>query len=407
MLAADRISNTEIAAEVGLNRNQVGIWRKRWQLSFDALIDTQCRESHAALERLIEEVLSDAPRSGAPPTFTAEQVTQILAVACEHPELSHRPVTNWTPRELTDEVIKRGIVESISISQVARYLEQADLQPHKTQQWLTTKEKDPQVFQQQVETVCQAYLDAPALYFQTNTHTVSVDEMTGIQALERSAPTLPMRPGQVERREFEYIRHGTLCLIGNWHVVTGQMIAPTIGPTRTEADYQQHIANTVATDPDANWRFIQDNLNTHCSESLVRWVADVEGIDPQSLGVKGKSGILKSMATRTEFLSDTRHRIHFIFLPKHTSWLNQIEIIFGIVNRRMLRRGNFTSIEDLEQKLRAFVSYFNKTFAKPFRWTYTGRPVKAVNLKRPKIWKQDWERKRQNRQIIAPMQHQL
>jgi len=389
-LAFHKSSNTDIAKEIGLSRKQVGLWRRRWQASFDALVDTQCRESHAALVRLIEDVLSDAPRSGAPPTYTAEQVTQILAIACEDPQLSKRPVTHWTPRELTDEAIQRGIVESISISQVARYLEQADLQPHKNQQWLNTKEKDSEAFQQQVETVCQAYLDAPQLYHRENTHTVSVDEMTGVQALERIAPTIPMKSGRPERFEFEYKRHGTLCLIANWHVVIGQMIAPTIGPTRKEEDFQKHVSRTVATDPDAGWRFMVDRLNTHCSESLVRWVADLEGLDPASLGKKGKFGILKSMASRTVFLSDTSHRVHFIYLPKHTSWLNQIEIIFSIVTRRVLRRGDFRSLEDLEERLRNFIDYFNRTFAKPFNWTYPGRPVKAVTLKRPKIWKAKW-----------------
>ena len=390
LMAFEGWSNQQIAADVGLNRNQVGIWRKRWQASFDALVVAESNLPHAAFRRLIEEVLSDAPRSGSPGKFSAEQVTQVLAVACEKPALSQRPINEWTSRELTDEVTQRGIVDSISSSQVARYLAQADLQPHRSDQWLTTKEKDPAVFQQQVEIVCQTYLDAPALYYQENTRTVSVDEMTGVQALERTAETIPMQPGKPERIEFEYTRHGTLCLIGNWDVVEGKMIAPTIGPTRTEKDFCQHITQTVATDPAATWRFVVDNLNTHCSESLVRYVAQVEEINPESLGKKGKSGILKSMQSRMEFLSDVSHRVHFIYLPKHSSWLNQIEIVFGIVQRRVLRRGNFKSLDDLEQRLWNFIGYFNRTFAQPFNWTFTGRPVKAANLNQPKTWKEKW-----------------
>ncbi len=322
--------NVTIAQALGLARKQVGRWRRRWQLSFDALVAIECHESPAALRRAIEDVLSDAPRSGSPGTFTAEQVTQILAVACESPELSGRPIDRWTHRELADEVIARGIVTSISISQVGRYLAQAELQPHRSKYWLTTKEKDPEVFEQQVQTVCQTYLEAPDLYFQENTYTVSVDEMPGIQALERIAKTIPMESGQVERIEFEYKRHGTLCLIGNWDVVQGQMIAPTIRMTRTEEDFMWHIHHTIQTDAQAGWVLVMDNLNTHCSETLVRYVARLEGIDESTLGQKGKSGILKSMATRQAFLSDRNHRIRFVYLPKHTSWLNQIEIVFGI-----------------------------------------------------------------------------
>lgn len=389
--------NVTIAQELGLARKQVGLWRRRWQQSFDALVAIECQETPATLRRAIEDVLSDAPRGGSPGTFTAEQVTQILAVACESLELSERPIDRWTHRELADEVIARGIVTSISISQVGRYLAQAELQPHRSKYWLNTKEKDPEVFAQQVQTVCQTYLEAPELYFQENTYTISVDEMPGIQALERIAKTIPMQSGQVERIEFEYKRHGTLCLIGNWDVVQGQMIASTIGMARTEEDFMWHIYHTVQTDAQARWVIIVDNLNTHCSESLVRYVARLEGIDPSTLGQKGKSGILKSMASRQAFLSDRNHRIRFVYLPKHTSWLNQIEIVFGIVGRRVVRRGNFTSLAALKERLLQFIDYFNRTFAQPFRWTYTGRPTTAETVKRPDTWKENWTSRRESR----------
>ena len=382
--------NVDIGKIAGLARKQVGVWRRRWQQSFDALVAIECRETQGELHRVIEDVLSDAPRSGSPGTFTAEQVTQILAVACEEPEQSGRPVDRWTHRELADEVIHRRIVPSISVSQVGRYLAQAELQPHRSKYWLNTKEKDPEVFQQQVETVCQTYLEAPALYFQENTHTVSVDEMPGVQALERVARTIPMQPGQPTRIEFEYKRHGTLCLTGNWDVVLGQMIAPTIGTTRTEEDFAWHIHNTVATDRTSAWVFVVDNLNTHCSESLVRYVARLEKIDENTLGKKGKCGVLKSMASRQAFLTERSHRIRFVYLPKHTSWLNQIEIVFGIVGRRAVRHGNFKSLTALKERLLDFIDYFNRTFAKPFRWTYTGRPITAETTKRPATWKESW-----------------
>jgi hypothetical protein len=167
----------------------------------------------------IEDVLSDAPRPGSPGTFTAQQVTQIIAIACEPPENSRRPITHWTGWEIADEAVKRGIVESISASQVNRYLRSAALQPQRSRYWLNTKEKDPEVFQAQVKVVCDTYLEASELYYQCNTHTVCTDEMTGAQALERIAETIPMQPGQPERIEFEYTRHGTVCLIGNFRRV--------------------------------------------------------------------------------------------------------------------------------------------------------------------------------------------
>jgi transposase len=394
-----------IATEVGLSRKQVGRWRRRWQQSFDALVAIECSEPQAMLRRTIEDILSDAPRSGSPGTYSAEQVTQIIALACEPPSQSGRPIETWTGRELADEAAQRGIVESISAGQVNRYLAEADLQPHRSKYWLNTTEKDPEVFDEQVQTVCNTYLEAPELYFQHNTHTVSVDEMTGVQALERNAKTIPMKPGQPARIEFEYTRHGTLCLIGNWHVVEGQMITPTIRPTRTEEDFLWHIFHTVETDPNAGWVFVADNLNTHCSESLVRYIAKLEGIDESTLGRKGKSGILKSMASRQAFLTDRDHRVRFVFLPKHTSWLNQIEIVFGIVSRRVLRHSNFKSTAELKQRLSDFIDYFNRTFAKPMRWTYTGRPVKNTLIKRAATWRQKWASRRKAEQTLAIVGH--
>ena len=202
---------------------------------------------------------------------------------------------------------------------------------------------------------------------------VSCDELTAIQALERAAPTRPMRPGQVERREFEYVRHGTLSLITNFEVASGQVLAPSIGPRRTEADFASHIAQTIDIDPQANWVFITDQLNIHQSESLVRLVAHRCEIADE-LGEKGKSGVLQSLLSRAAFLSDPSHRIQFVYVPKHTSWLNQVEIWLSILVRRVIKRGNFTSVDDLRAKIVAFIDYFNRT-AKPFRWTYTGRPL--------------------------------
>lgn len=241
--------------------------------------------------------------------------------------------------------------------------------------WLNSPDKreNPEEFARRSTAICDVYAAAPELHLQ-GTHTVCTDEKTGMQALERAAATLPMKPGQIERQEADYIRHGTQVLTGNFEVATGKVICPTIGDTRNEQDFAAHIAQTVASDPQAPWIFVVDQLNTHQSKTLVQLVATLCGIT-DCLGIKGESGILESMATRRDFLEDKTHRIHFVYTPRHASWLNQIEIWFSILARRVLRRGNFTSTANLREKLEAFIDYFNNTMAKVFKWTYKGKPL--------------------------------
>ncbi len=239
---------------------------------------------------------------------------------------------------------------------------------------MNTSEKDALRFSQQAEAGCLTYAQAIERY-QRGDHTVSIDEMTGIQALERTAPTKPARPGLVERREFEYIRPGTQTLIANFEVGLGQVLCPSLGDSRTEADFVAHIARTVATDPDAGWTFVLDQLNIHQSFGLVIWVAQQCQLT-DALGQKGKTGILATMASRAAFLTDPAHRIRFVYTPKHSSWLNQIELWFSILMRRLLKRASFVSIADLNQRILEFIAFFNRT-AKPFKWTYTGRPLCA------------------------------
>jgi hypothetical protein len=224
--------------------------------------------------------------------------------------------------------------------------------------------------------VCEVYRLAPERAARGE-RTLSIDEMTGVQALERAAPGLPVQPGKVARREFEYIRHGTRSFLINFDVASGQVGTPSCGATRTEADFAAHIRGTVESDPTAGkWHVVVDNLNTHCSASLVRYVAALEGLTGD-LGEKGRYGILHTMQTRADFLRDPTHRLVFHYTPKHASWLNQVEIWLGILVRKVLRRGSFTSVEDLQARVLAFIDYFNHTMAKPFKWTYQGKPLHA------------------------------
>jgi putative transposase len=199
--------------------------------------------------------------------------------------------------------------------------------------------------------------------------------MTGIQAKERHVPDLPMRPGKRERQEFEYIRHGTQTLIASFDVAHGRVVEAMVGETRTETDFVSHLQQLIASDPVPHkWHLVMECLNTHQSESLVRSIAQMEELE-QDLGIKGKSGIVQSMKTRAEFLSHPNHQIVFHFTPKHSSWLNQIEIWFSLLVRKLLRRESFTSKAMLKQRILQLIDYFNRTMAKPFKWTYKGKAL--------------------------------
>ena len=248
------------------------------------------------------------------------------------------------------------------------------MKPHLVRYWLTPAVDEQ--FDEKVADINELYQRAPEL-MEAGEAGVSTDELTGVQALERKHETLPMKSGYVEYQEFEYKRHGTQSFIVNFMVATGEIGTVSYGPTRNEADFLNHVQRTVEAHLEIRkWHFIVDNLNTHCSESLVNYVAEESDI-ADDLGVKGKSGVLQSMKSRAAFLTDSSHHIVFHYTPKHASWMNQIEIWFGILARKVLKRGNFSSIADLIRKVLAFIAYYNETMAKPFRWTYQGKALEA------------------------------
>jgi transposase len=243
---------------------------------------------------------------------------------------------------------------------------------------MTSKDKleDPERYEADVANICETYRNAPELHKQ-GAHVVCTDEKTGMQANERIHPTKTTKAGLTERLEIEYTRHGTKCLIANFDVVTGRIVTPTIGDTRTEDDFTAHIERTIDTDPEATWIFVVDQLNTHMSSSLVHLVAQRCNLDDELGRVRGH-GPLQNMKTRKAFLANPSHRIRFVYTPRHCSWLNQVEIWFSILVRRLLKRSSFTSTNDLQQRVSQFIEYFNTVLAKPFKWTYTGKPLQGA-----------------------------
>ena len=361
-----------VGIQLGKSHGFVRKWNLRvchqlsdWDISFSEKIKRQ---------KLLK-VFTDLPRTSGPKTYTAEQQCHVMATALKKPSECQREITHWTHVELADELNKTDLVKGISKSTVGRLLRQVDIRPHKSRYWLTPNIENKDEFHKEVNQVCELYKEVKAL-FEQDTVVVSVDEKTGIQALERIYPTKSTRPGLIERREFEYKRHGTLCLTPSFNVATGMIDAHTIDETRNEQDFVEHIKKTVKTSPKSQWIFIMDQLNTHKSESLVRWIAEQCQIDKE-LGTKGNDGILKDMKSRMAFLTNKDHRIRFVYTPKHCSWLNQVEIWFSILARKLLNRGTFSSIENLRLKLNRFIEYFNNNLAKPFKWTYEGKILQA------------------------------
>lgn len=369
-----KFNPSETARRLGCNREKAYRWYHRANKLL-VLLSEHPDMTDVELERFLRAFLKDNERSGAPLIYSPEQQCAIVAMASEKPRRYGVEADNWTHRELSMVANRDGISTSISASTVGRILNEADIKPHRSKYWEFPNIEDMDKFNERISEISSVYSNSTK-NLKKNIHTVSVDEKTGIQALERINPDKNALPGSIAKLEFEYKRHSTQALIPSFEVGTGKIIAHHIGATRTSEDFTLLIENTVKIDSEGTWIFVADQLNTHKSEELVKLIAEKLDIKDE-LGVKGKCGILKNLESRELFLSDKSHRIRFVYTPKHCSWMNQIEIWFGILTRKILRYGNFKSIDELKERIESFIEYYNQTMAKVFKWTYKGKLLQA------------------------------
>ena len=314
LMAAEGYTNRQIGEVVGLHYNQVGMWRQRYDDYGMAGLD-------------------DLERSGRPCVYDHDDVLLLVKlVTTEPPDGSAR----WTMEALAEAMAGHGV--PISASQCWRICEALDLKPWQVRSWMTSH--DPE-FWEKAGDVCGLYLNPPE-----NAVVWSVDEKSGMQAKSRVNPTKPAVPGAPTRREFEYRRHGTAVLFAGLDVHYGQVAGWVTDSTRTD-NFVEFLGDLVAqTPPGLDLHCIVDNLSTHTTPLVA------------------------------EFLVTNPH-VHLHFTPTHASWLNQIELFFSILERRLLRRGEFDSVDHLAERVIAFIKDYNRR-ATPFRWTYDGRPLRAA-----------------------------
>jgi transposase-like protein/transposase len=310
-----------VARRVGVHPRTVERWRDRFR-----------RQGVGGLH--------DKPRPGSPPKFAPVTRLELIALACE-PVERHEGKATRTIGELVDEAIGRRIVDGIGWSSYQRLLAESDLRPHRIQGWLHSP--DPQ-FREKVTEITALYLHPPA-----GAVVLSIDEKTGMQALERRFPDRPAAPGRRRRREFEYRRHGTQSLICAFEVHRGRIVAEC-GATRTADDLVRFMEQIAALYPTETVHVIWDNLNIHFDGLDQRWTA-----------------------------FNARHGQRFVFhyTPKHASWVNQVELFFSLLQRQCLREASFRSVEELRTAVLEFIAAWNRDRAHPFRWTFTGYPLQA------------------------------
>jgi hypothetical protein len=299
-----------------------------------------------------------------PGVFPPVERLTVVTLASSQTTEQQQSDSSWTLDNLAFQILRDAHHRDMSRSTIGRILAEADLKPHRSQYWLNSHDPD---FDDKAKNICQLYLDAPRLY-EEGRLVFSSDEKTGMQILQRKYPTRPAQPGCIEKREFEYIRHGTRALLTTFCVPTGQVVW-NLGQTRTSVDWVRHLDHVATQFPHLKrFDWIVDNLNTHWSLDVCRWVANRSGI---SCDVKA----LESGQQRRAFLSEPSHKHVFHFTPIHGSWLNQVELFFSVLSRRFLKRGDFASAADFEERLNRWLMSYNRDHAHPYRWTYTGEPL--------------------------------
>jgi transposase len=318
LLAADGVGNEEIARRLSITDDTARKWRGRF-----------------AASRSLKS-LADRPRSGRPAQVPVAVRCQLVKLACERVDEEQAPFRDvWTHNAL-GLALAEETGWYLSLTEIGRILRTADLRPHRMRLWLHSPDPD---FRAKVEAVCRLYTEPPA-----GATVLCVDEKTSIQALSRRFPGRPAAPGRLGRFEFEYKRHGTVTLLAALDVRTGKIYGECRA-RRTAADLLEYMEAVARRYPTGAVYIVWDNLNIHHGQRWERFNAAHGG------------------------------RFHFVHTPKHASWVNQIEIWFGILQRRILRRGHFTTKAALVERIDGFIAYWNRHEAHPFNWKFRGKFV--------------------------------
>jgi hypothetical protein len=296
--------------------------------------------------------------------FPPSEQVDVVSIASSRPADYGGTATRWSLDDIAATILNEAHARAMSRATIWRVLNDADLKPHRSVYWLNSHDPD---FEAKARDICQLYVQAPQFY-QHGRLVICCDEKTGMQILQRKHPTQLARPGQPEKREHEYIRHGARVLIASFVVPTGQVVWD-LGETRTSVDFAAHLTHVLGQCPHMQrYDWVVDNLNTHWSLDVCRLVAEWSDVScaPKEL---------RRGAQRRAFLCDPTHKHVFHFTPKHGSWLNQVELWFGVLARRFLKRGDFALAVEFEARLRAYLDDYNQHYAHPYRWTYTGQPL--------------------------------